>query len=395
MKTYKLKNKLTFVFQKKQSKSITISITIKTGSNNENSSEKGISHFIEHVLFEGTKTRTQKQIASEIEKIGGELNAHTSNELTTYYAIVPKKHFKKALTILSDLIQNPLFIPSKIENERKIILNEIKQINDQPRFYQWILFNKHLFKNHPAKHPIAGYPNTVKNITKQQIIDYYNKYYIPNNTFISIVGNIKNPKKQIQKLFKFQPKTVKTLSFKTETNSQKTKTEKRKIQHSYLTLGYKTPSRKSKESYALDIIKYYLGYGQSSKLFEEIREKHGLVYEIGAHYEANLNYGFFAIYLSTDKKNIPKIKTIILKELNNLQNLTQKQIKQTKEQILGNFSIKTENNSFLAELLSYYAILNKKPDYEKQIKAITLKDIKRIAKKYLNDKYTLTILQQN
>ena len=395
MQTHKLKNKLTFTFQRKQSNTVTISISIKTGSNNENSTEKGISHLIEHVLFEGTKTRTQKQISEEIEKTGGELNAQTSNELTTYFATIPKKHFKKTLIILADLIQNPLFINKKIENERNIILNEIKQINDQPRYYQWILFQKHLFKNHPSKHPIAGYPNTVKNITKQQVLNYYNKYYIPNNTTVSIVGDISNPKSLIEKHFTFKPKPLKHIKPKQEANKQNITSEKRNIQHSYLVLGYKAPSRKSKESYALDILKYYLGYGQSSRLFEEVREKLGLVYEIGTHYEANINYGVFAIYLSTDQKNIPKIKKIILKELNNLQNLTNKQLKQTQEQIQGHFLLKTEDNHFLAEVNSYFAILNQKQDYIKQIKAITLKDIKNVAKKYLNDKYTLTILQQD
>lgn len=395
MQIHKLKNKLTLAFLKRPSNSVTINITIKTGSNHENSKEKGISHFIEHLLFEGTKTRTQKQIASEIEKIGGELNAQTSNESTTYYAIIPKKHFKKALIILSDLIQNPLFKDSKIENERKIILNEMKQTIDQPRFYQWILFHKHLFKKHPAKYPISGYPFTVKKITKEQILNYYQTYYIPNNTIISIVGNIKDPKHLVEEYFTFQPKKLKTKKFKKEKNLKQTKTEKRKIQHSYLVLGYKTPSRKSKASYALDIIKYYLGYGQSSKLFEEIREKYGLVYEIGAYYEANIDYGFFAIYLSTDKKNIKKVTQIILKELNNLQNITKKELQQTKEQIEGQFLLKTEDKHFLADLLTYYIELNKsKIDYIKQIKSITLKDIKKISKKYLNNNYTLTILKQ-
>ena len=120
-----------------------------------------------------------------------------------------------------------------------------------------------------------------------------------------------------------------------------------------------------------------------------------MVYEIGAYYEANIDYGFFAIYLSTDKKNIKKVTQIILKELNNLQNITKKELQQTKEQIEGQFLLKTEDKHFLADLLTYYIELNKsKIDYIKQIKSITLKDIKKISKKYLNNNYTLTILKQ-
>ncbi len=392
-----LKNKLRVLVEEKPSKSVAISILIKTGSINEGKKILGISHLIEHLLFEGTKTRTQKQIAEEIEKIGGELNALTSTQYTIFYAIVLKKHFEKALSVLADIIQNPTFEGKAINKEKKIILEEIKLITDQPRFHQWILFQKNLFKVHPIKNPIYGTEETIKSITREDILDYYKKYYIPNNIIVTIVGNAKDPKNTIENHFKnFIPKELETKTFKDVPNKKFRKVEKRKTLHTYIVLGYKTVPRTNKDSYALDLLKIILGYGQSSKLFSSIRNKYGLAYEIAAQHEAGIDYGFFAVNLSTESKNKEKAIDIILKEFKDLQKLTDKELKEAKEQIEGLFELQNEDNYKLSETLSYYemiedAELAKK--YISNIKKISLKEIKKIAKKYLNEKYTVTMIE--
>ena len=167
MKKTNLKNGLTLIEEKKDTASVSIVITVKTGSNNETKKILGISHFIEHMLFEGTAKRENSTIiANEIEKLGGDLNAYTSNEKTCFYIKVPKKHFDKALDILSDILQNPVFDKKSIEKERGIILKEINLVNDEPRFYQWILFQRTLFKKYPTKNPAYGTRAAVKKITR-------------------------------------------------------------------------------------------------------------------------------------------------------------------------------------------------------------------------------------
>ena len=178
MKKFVLNNGLTVIFEKKAAKSVAIEITVKTGSNNEDSKVSGISHFIEHMVFEGTKKRkTNKEIANEIEKLGGDLNAYTSNEKTCFFVKVLNKHFEIALDVLSDVIQNPLFEDKSIEREREVILKEINMVKDEPRFHQWVLFQKALFKKSPTKNPVYGTVQAIKKIKRQHIMAYFERYY--------------------------------------------------------------------------------------------------------------------------------------------------------------------------------------------------------------------------
>ena len=152
MKRYKLKNGLTLIYEKKPLMSTAIEVLVKVGSNYENKNVFGISHFLEHMLFEGTKKRKGSRIISnEIETLGGEMNAYTTTDRTAFFIRILNKHFDKALDVLSDIIQNSTFDNKFVEKERKVILKEIDMVNDQPRFLQWILFQKNLFKKNNAK----------------------------------------------------------------------------------------------------------------------------------------------------------------------------------------------------------------------------------------------------
>lgn len=401
MKKLILKNKLTVILEKKPTQTVTIQATAKVGSNNETRRINGISHFIEHMLFEGTKKRPDsKTISNEIESIGGELNAYTSNERTAFYVKVPKKHTNKALDIISDIIQNPLFKEKNIEKERKIILKEINLHKDEPRFHQWILFSRALFQKHPAKLATYGTVEAVKNITKKDLLNYYHTYYIPNNIILSIVGNFNNNLiTKVKNQFKnFKPKTLTKKQKIQEKNKKSKKTEKRKILNSYMVLGYKVPDRSTKESYILDVIRSILGRGQSGRMFQEIRNKRGLAYEVGVHNEPCIDYGFFAVYLNTDKKNIKKITNLILKEFNKLKNLTNKELNEAKGYLIGQHILENEDTHDLAEELCYWQSVKDAKllyNYIKQIKKVTKKDILKTAKKYLTKNYTLAVIEQS
>jgi len=202
MKKYKLKNRITILFEKNRSKSVAVEVMVKVGSNDENIEINGISHFLEHMLFEGTKKRKDsREIANEIEKYGAEFNAYTSNDRTAFFIKIINMRFDKALDILSDMIINPLFSKKTIEKEKQVILKEINMVTDDPRQHQWMLFQKNLFEKHPARNPTYGAVAAVKNLNRKKINDYYNKYYIPNNMIISVVGNIDNVKQKIEKYF--------------------------------------------------------------------------------------------------------------------------------------------------------------------------------------------------
>lgn len=402
MKKYTLGNGLVILHEKRPTKSVAIEITVKVGSNNEPKKINGISHFIEHMLFEGTKKRkTSKAISSEIEKLGGELNAYTSNERTAFFAKVLSKHFNKALDILSDIIQNPLFETKNIEKERKVILKEIDMVRDEPRFHQWVLFQKTLFQKHPTKNPTYGTIKAVKSVTRNDILSYYNSYYKPNNMIISVAGNVDNVKQKVQKHFKnFSKKPIKKTKQVIEPkqkNIKKSK-EKRKLFSSYVVFGYKTPIRKNKDSYTLDIIDSILGRGQSGRLFEEIRNKYGLAYEVGTQHEAAVDYGFFAVYLNTDKKNIPKVIKIILDEFKKLKKITKSELKEAKIQIEGSIALENDDNFRMADHMAFWEIVKDAElsnQYIKKIKKVTIQDIKRVIDKYLNKNYTLAVIEQD
>ena len=401
MLKYPLKNGLTILFEKRPTKTVAIEIAVKVGSNYEDKKINGISHFIEHMLFEGTKSRkNSREIANEIEKLGGELNAYTSNERTAFFAKVLNKHSEKALEILSDIIKNPLFDKKSIEKERKVILKEINLVTDEPRFHQWILFQKTLFKKHPTKNPTYGSREAIRKLTKKDLINYYKTYYKPNNIIISIVGNVKEAKDKVNKYFKdFKKSKIKEIKKFKEPKQTKPikKVEKKKLLSSYMVLGYKTPKRLEKDSYALDVIYAILGRGQSGRLFDEIRNKRGLAYDVGVQYEPAVDYGFFAVHLNTDKKNIAKIKNIILQEFEKLKKIKNKDVEEAKNYIEGNHTLENEDNFQMADRFAFWQMVkdaNLTKTYINKIKKVSRKDIIKVVDKYLNKNYTLTVLQQ-
>ena len=399
MKRIILPNGLTILYQYKDSKSIAIEIMVKVGSNYENDNERGIAHLIEHLLFEGTKKRSNgKEIANEIEKIGGDFNAFTSNYKTNYYVKVLNKHFGRAADVLSDILFDPLFRKKDFVREREVVLKEIDMIYDDPRFYQWVLFHNNLFKKHRCKYPSYGDKKILMNSSLDDVKKFYNSYYHPNNMVISIVGGVKNWEKIITKKFgdkqnKKTPhlkKIKEPLQIKNKTNKQK-----RNIRNTFLILGYKTVQRKHKDSYVLDIIQAVLGRGQSGKIFHELRGKKGLAYEVGTETVSGLDYGYFAIFASIKKKNILTAKKTILQELLNLNELTDQDLKDAKTYIEGSYYMDLEDNQKMANQLLFWEqqgdvhLIN---SYIRNIKKIQLRDIRRVIKKYFNH-YTLCVIE--
>ena len=195
-------NGLKAIFHKKQTESVTVEVAVKVGSNQEKKGIRGISHFLEHLVFCGTKKRKNaKEISNAVEKLGGELNAATGNDITYYYVKLPKEHLGVALDILSDILLNPSFNEHDIKNERKVLLDEIKMVNDDPRNYQWVLFQRACFDD-VVGNPVYGSIETVNSITKKDIVDFYSKYYVPNNFYISIVGGCDSPFDIVENYFR-------------------------------------------------------------------------------------------------------------------------------------------------------------------------------------------------
>ena len=401
MQKYKLRNGITVIFGKNSSRSVAVEVVFKFGSNFESKEMAGIAHFLEHMLFEGTKTRkTSREIANEIEKYGGEFNAYTTGDRTAFFIKIINKRFDTALDILSDMVANPVFDKKIIEKEKKVILKEINMVNDEPKIYQWILFQKTLFDKHPAKNPTYGTIKTVKEFDRVHVSDYYYSHYIPNNMIISVVGNVKNVKEKIEKYFGFlkQRKLIKRQSIN-EPSQKKIKkfVEKKKTLNSYMVLGYKTVSRLHNDSYVFDVITSILGRGQSGWMFDEIRNKRGLAYQVGVNNESESDYGMFAVYTGLDKNNIKMAKKLILRQFRRLERISRKDLEEAKTYIEGNYALTMEDNFHHADALSIWETIKSAElagSYLMNIKKVTINDVKRVAKKYLNNKYTLVVIEE-
>lgn len=394
-----LSNGLTVILNKRKSNSVVIEITAKSGSNNEDEKNLGISHFIEHLMFNGTKNRSSREIVERIESVGGEFNAITWNERTSFYVKLPSKYFGIALNVLSDCIKNSVFDQKEIDKERNIILSEIDIHNDTPTSYQWLFFQSKLFKKIKAKYPIIGTKETVKSINRKAILDFYERYYHSNNIIVTVVGNFESDiVKKIENEFKdFKGKKLGRDEIITEPNQTKPEEyiESRNLDHSYLMIGYKVPGRTDKESYVLDVIRIILGTGLSSRLSYEIRIKRGLGYSVGCHYDGNKNYGFFVAFVTTDKTNIKECKNIIINEYKKINHVSKEELEKAKRFIEGQYLMDNEDNFKRADLLSIFEVVKEAKladSYIKEINNITIEDIKRVASKYFKDNYCLTIL---
>lgn len=401
MKKYKLNNGITILFEKNNSKSVSVEVMFKVGSNCEPAKEAGISHYLEHMLFEGTKKRKNStQIANEIEKYGAEFNAYTTGDRTAFFIKIINKRFGKAMEILSDMIRNSVFDRKIMEKEKKVILKEINMVTDDPRQHQWILFHKNLFEKHPAKNPTYGTKETVKAIDRGTLMNYFNKYYLPNNMIISIVGNVDKVEEKASRYFYgmkpgeiLQRKPVKEPK---QSNAKKF-VEKRKINNSYMVLGYKTATRLDFDSYVLDVIYGIMARGQSGWLFDEIRNKRGLAYQVGAMHETEKDHGYFAVFTGLDKRNIEKARKIILKQFKRLQNLSKKELEEAKTYLEGNHALMIEDNFHLADNNAYWESIKDSSlanNYIKKIKKVAVNDVKKTAKKYFNNNYTLIVIEQ-
>lgn len=392
-----LKNGLTVIYNKKSSDTVVIQVLVKTGPVFETEKIGGIAHFIEHLLFE-TKKRKAKELSAEIESLGGVINAFTAEEVTCFYVHIPKKYFETGIDILADVIQNPLFDKEFVENERNVILEEIKLWHDDPKLHRWELFKKELFKGHPVGNSGFGTIKSMKSITIKDLQEFYEKYYTPDNAIVTIFGDVDNVFNSVEKKFSFNTKIKTSIGLEIARGNKKTEfVEKRKVDHTYMVLGYKTPIRIEKDSYVFDVIDNILGYGISSRLADEIRTKRGLAYQVATDCVSSKHFGYFSIFLGTDKKNIPEVKKIIFNEFNKLLSINEKDLEKAKRSIEGNFLIRNVDPVQYVTMINVWEFVKSADlvdNYLKEINKVSIEDIKRVVKQYLNDDYTIVLIEQ-
>ncbi len=383
-----LSNGLTIVMEHLPlSKSVAIGFTIGTGSAFEPEKLQGISHLIEHMLFKGTLKRTAKEIAQEIDTVGGKINAHTAKEYTCYYAVVLDSHLDLAMDILCDIYLNSLIAQEDLEKEKMVILEEIAMYEDTPDEIIHDIFAKNILKDHPLGREILGTTECLKNITRKDIKKYITQQYVPSNTIISVAGNYdkKVLMNTLKKHFDQLARGSVQNSFPEAHYHGGLNIVRKETEQVHLCLGSKGISFEDPARYTLSLMSVILGGSMSSRLFQKIRESSGLAYSVFSYPSFYRTAGLFSIYAGTNTKNINKVLEQIAEEISTLKNqpLSEKELYNAKEHLKGNMVLSlesTENKmNWLGKAFFYYKELKDLEQIFKRIDDVNCEDVQKLA----------------
>lgn len=376
--------------------SASIGVWINTGSRSEDEKLCGISHFLEHMIFKGTPSRSTKKIKEEIEGRGGSLNGFTSEELTCYLAKVSGRHIDIALEVISDMALHACINEKDVERERAVIIEEIKMYRDLPSHQVHDALNGLMWPGHPLGRSVAGEIETVSSITRQDLVDYKKENYIPMKIVLVLCGNLKRVPsiKRIKNIFNINIKT-KPADF-VEFNSTQSRAASRilykETEQSRISLGVHTFGRIHGDRYALSLLHIILGANMSSRLFENIREKKGLAYEIGTEIKRYKETGGFIINAGIEHSKIKQALGLIIKELKRIKDkpVSAKELKMAKEFFKIQLSLALEDTlDHMLWLGEYFVLTDKIPDKSaivKKIDSIEIDDLQRVARSIFNTK---------
>lgn len=348
---YTLKNGLRVVTEKiSESNSISVGVMIQNGSRNESLELNGISHFIEHMFFKGTKKRKSKDIVEDIENVGGQINAFTSKEATCYYVKNLYTHLELSLEILSDMILNSVFSPEEIEREKGVVIEEINMCEDNPEDVLDDLNSKACYGNNPLSYPILGTIEKVKAITREDILNFIKEKYIPQNAVISVCGKFddKQLKELIEKYFSNWNSDSKYTPVYEECKTHAgTYFKNKDIEQLHVNLSLKGLPQGDEHSYALTLLSNVFGGGASSILFQKVREELGLCYSIYCYPQAFQKAGSLNIYAGLGKNYGEKALDVILKEINKFskEGITDEKLNINKEKLKASYILGLESTS--------------------------------------------------
>ena len=395
-----LKNGLRIVtMERPEVETVSLGIWVKTGSAYETKANNGISHFLEHMSFKGTKTRTAFQISEEIEDVGGQSNAYTSREFTAYYAKMMKEDAELAVDVLTDSIKNSIFPEEELVKERDVVIQEIKQTIDTPDDIVFDYFQQTAFPNQALGRSILGPQEIVRSFGREDLLSYIQSNYAAENMVLCAVGNIKHDTfvKMVQeRMSDFRSKTNFT------TDSQKYVggffKEERPIEQTHVVLGFEGVFRQSSQYYDAAVLSTILGGGMSSRLFQEIREKRGLVYSVYSFTAAHSGTGMFGIYAGTEAKEVPVLMPVVIDEIKKICNdkVSDKELNRAKMQLKSGVRMSLESSSSTAEMLARQNLIFNRsipvPEIIEKIEACSTDSIQTLAQKIFAAKPTYALL---
>ncbi len=380
------------LYEMQEMQSVSIGVYARAGSIYEDEDINGISHFLEHVLFKGTKNRDSLQISREIEGIGGVLNGFTSEESTCYYVRVLKKHVRKGMEILFDMVLNPLLKEEDIEKEKNIIIEELNMYLDMPSHYVDDMLSEIMWKGHPLGRRILGSAETINSMNRNKLKGYMENFYTAPNVVVAVAGNITidELKKEIEPYWnkflggeknKYEP-------YQNNQNDIRVSVENDDTEQTHIAIGFKIPGKSFNDKYTARLTSVMLGENMSSRLFQNIREKEGLAYEIHSSLNLTKYSGSFEISAGIKNRELEKALKMIFDELKKLKNeyVPDEELNMAKEYVIGTYMLSMEQTrSNMLKLGESLIVLDKVEtfdDFKSGYESVDKEKIADFARKY-------------
>ena len=370
-----------------QVRSISIGVWLTRGSRHESAERGGIAHFVEHMLFKGTATRTAEDIAQQIDSIGGQLDAFTAKEYASYYIKVLDEHLPLAIDVLSDIVRHPAFAPEDIEREKKVVLEEIKMVEDTPDDLVHELFTQGFWENHPLGRPILGTKETVESFNAGLLRDYFSKAYTPRNLIVSAVGNLEHARVRelVEEKFGSLAASTDVVADEAPRVVPQTLIRNKELEQSHICVGVSSYPQNHDDRYSSYVLNTLLGGSMSSRLFQNVREKRGLAYAVFSGLSAYRDAGSFTIYAGCSNEAVGEVIDLVVEELRGVKSaaVPAAELQRSKDHLKGSLMLSLENTasrmSHLARQEIYFDRQFGLDETLQGIERVTAADVQRVA----------------
>lgn len=378
-----------------QVRSVSVGIWVGTGSREEAEHESGISHFVEHMVFKGTKKRSAEQIARSVDSIGGGLDAFTSKEVVSYNVKVLDEHLPEAFDIVSDLVRNPLFDSKDLEKEKGVILEELKMEVDNPEYMAHELFSSHFWKGHALGRAILGTRQTIRSFDRDKLDRYFREIYSPSNLLITAAGNLKH--RELVRLAEdhlgdMKPRKARAVSSVPTPHAPLVFKDRKTVEQVHLFVGVPSIAMPDEERFACYILNAILGGGMSSRLFQNIREKQGLAYSVYSELALYRDAGCMIIYAGTSMRTAERVIKSIAHELHEAAatRVNDEELRRAKDHLKGSIVLGLESTSSrmanLARQESYFGRFMSMDEMLRRVEQVTAEEVQALAQRFFHPK---------
>jgi predicted Zn-dependent peptidase len=388
----------------KNTETVTAMVLVSAGSDYETKEINGLSHFLEHMCFQGTVKRPNTgDVSRELDELGAQSNAFTSKEYTGYWAKAQSKHLPKLIDIVSDIYQNPIFTEDAIQREKGVVIEEMKMYEDLPQAKAGEVFEELMYGDQPAGWPIIGRENIVRNLTQKDLIHYRTKHYVAKGTVVVVAGKINEAKtiKMVDEAFKniSKAKKEKKINVKESQKTPQVKIHYKETDQAHIIIGFRAFPLGHKDNYKVGGLESVLGHGMSSRLFRKMRDELGLCYYVRAGHDASLDRGYFAIASGVAKDRVKEAILAILAECRKMKEelVSDTELKKAKELRTSGLYLGLETSDQYADFYAFPELLGQKiktaEERVKKIESIKPKDVMQAAKEiFKNEGLNLAIV---